>query len=63
MNIKNDSALTITKKSMQFKKSRNNTELVSYDSQNTQVMNVRSKRSNLLCDKFINNSLKSNKLA
>ncbi len=32
-------------------------------SQNTQVMNVRSKRSNLLCDKFINNSLKSNKLA
>jgi len=63
MNIKNDSALTITKKSMQFKKSRNNTELVSYDSQNTQVVNVRSKRSNLLCDKFINNSLKSNKLA
>jgi hypothetical protein len=63
MNIKNDSALTITKKSMQFKKSRNNTELVSYDSQNTQVVNVRSKRSNLLCDKFINNSLKSNNLA
>lgn len=63
MNIKNDSALTITKKSMQFKKSRNNTELVSYDSQNTQIVNVRSRKSNLQCDKFINNSLKSNKLA